>query len=244
MYWTNSANWVFLGAMKLSSILYMSIAMACMAASVAGAQVSVVPGSGTAPVNYASMTEVNALVAQLNSASQSLGDDLGKLRVEKWKADGDSKRQSLANVESIQRNLQSALPGMVSQVSASPDSLGATFKLYRNVGALYDVVSNLAESAGAFGGKDEYQSLANDASSVEKARRALADRMDKLAAAKDSELAALHKQVQTLQAAIPPEPPVKVVIDDNPPKPKKPVKKKAKPAVAPAGAAPVAPKTP
>jgi len=244
VYWTNSANWVFLGAMKLSSILYMSIAMVCMAASVAGAQVSVVPGSGTAPVNYASMTEVNALVAQLNSASQALGDDLGKLRVEKWKADGDSKRQSLANVESIQRNLQSALPGMVSQVSASPDSLGATFKLYRNVGALYDVVSNLAESAGAFGGKDEYQSLANDASSVEKARRALADRMDKLAAAKDSELAALHKQVQTLQAAIPPEPPVKVVIDDNPPKPKKVVKKKAKPAVAPAGAAPVAPKTP
>ena len=227
--------------MKLSRILYLSIAMACMVAS-ACAQVSVVPASGTAPVSYASMTEVNGLVAQLNSASQTLDGDLGKLRVEKWKTDGDTKRQSLANVESIQRNLQSALPGMVTQVNAAPDSLGATFKLYRNVGALYDVVSNLAESAGAFGGKDEYQSLANDASSVEKARRALADRMDKLALAKDSELATLHKQVQTLQAAIPPEPPVKVVIDDNP-KPKKAVKKKVKPAVAPAAVA-VAPKTP
>jgi len=42
------------------------------------------------------------------------------------------------------------------------------------VGALYDVLANLAESAGAFGSKDEYQSLTNDASSVEKARRDLA----------------------------------------------------------------------
>jgi len=94
--------------MKLSRIVYWSIAMACLVASLAGAQVSVVPASGTPPVSYASMTEVNALVAQLNSASQALDGDLGKVRVEKWKTDGDTKRQSLANVESIQRNLQSA----------------------------------------------------------------------------------------------------------------------------------------
>jgi len=214
----------------------------------ATAQITVVPSSGSAPVSYASMTEVNTVLAELNQASQALTGDLGKLRVEKWKADGDTKRQALTNVESIQRNLETALPGMVSQLSAAPDSMSQTFKVYRNVGALYDVLANLAESAGAFGSKDEYQSLTNDASSVEKARRDLADRMDKLAAAKDAELANLHTQVKALQAAAPPEPPVKVIIDDNE-KPKKPaVKKKAPkpatPAAAPGATKPAAPTAP
>jgi hypothetical protein len=189
------------------------------------------------------MTEVSGVLGQLNQASQTLSADLEKVRVEKWKTDGDTKRQSQANLESIQRNLQSALPGMVSQLNAAPDSLNLTFKLYRNVGALYDVAANLAESAGAFGSKDDYQSLSNDTSSIDKARRALADRMDKLAAAKDSEIVTLHGQVKALQAAMPPPPPTKIVIDDNE-KPKKPVKKKgAKPATAP-GATPGAPKAP
>jgi Skp family chaperone for outer membrane proteins len=197
------------------------------------AQMVAAQQASSAPVSYASMTEVSGVLAQLNQASQTLAADLEKLRVEKWKTDGDSKRQSLANVESVQRNLQNALPGMVSQLSAAPDSLNLTFKLYRNVGALYDVVANLAESAGAFGSKDEYQSLTNDSSSIERARRALADRMDKLAAAKDSEIANLHSQVKSLQAAMPPTPPKKTIIDDNE-KPKNPVKKKvAKPAAAP-----------
>lgn len=219
----------------------------------AAAQVTVVPSnapssnaqaSNAAPVSYASMTEVNRVLSELSQASETITADLNKVRVEKWKADGETKRQSLANVESIRRNLQSALPGMVSQLSTSPDSLSQTFKVYRNVGALYDVLANLAESAGAFGSKDEFQTLSNDASSVEKARRDLADRMDKLASAKDAEIANLHTQVQALQAAMPPEPPKRIIIDDTE-KPKKPVKKKtAKPAGAPAVPKPAAPAAP
>ena len=41
--------------------------------------------------------------------------------------------------ESIQRNLQSALPEMISQLSNSPENLAASFKLYRNLDALYYV---------------------------------------------------------------------------------------------------------
>jgi hypothetical protein len=234
--------------MKLSFPTVPFPAIMILLVATAAAQITVVPSSGSAPVSYASMTELNTVLTELNQASQALTGDLGKLRVEKWKADGDTKRQALTNVESIQRNLETALPGMVSQLSAAPDSLSQTFKVYRNVGALYDVLANLAESAGAFGSKDEYQSLTNDASSVEKARRDLADRMDKLATAKDAELANLHTQVKVLQAAAPPEPPVKVIIDDNE-KPKKPAAKKkapkpAAPAAAPGATKPAAPSAP
>jgi len=228
--------------MKLSSRRVPLLAIMLLWVVNATAQITVIPQSNSAPVSYASMTEVSGLLTELNQASETITGDLAKVRVEKWKADGDTKRQSLANLESIRRNLQTALPGMVSQLNAAPDSLSQTFKVYRNVGALYDVLANLAESAGAFGSKDEFQSLSNDTSTVEKARRDLADRMDKLAAAKDTEIATLHTQVQALQAAMPPEPPKRIIVDDTE-KPKKPVKKKsAKPAIVPIVPKPAAPK--
>lgn len=244
-------SWV---RMKPSPFVIAIVAVACIATATAqtsasasvssAASPAVSPATSSGPVSYASMTEVNAVLSELTQASQTLNGDLGKLRVEKWKTDGETKRQSLTNVESIQRNLQTALPVMVSQLNAAPDSLSQTFKVYRNVGALYDVLANLAESAGAFGSKDEYQSLTNDASSVEKARRDLAERMDKLAAAKDSELVSLHTQVQALQAAMPPEPPKKIIIDDTEKPKKPPVKKKVAKPAAPGAAKPAAPAAP
>ena len=132
-------------------------------------------------------------------------------------------------MESIQRNLQSALPEMISQLSNSPENLAASFKLYRNLDALYDVFGSVVESAGAFGSKDEFQSLSNDMSGLENARRSFGERMQKLAGAKEDELGRLRMQIKTLQAA-PPPPPKKIVVDDTEP-PKKPVaKKKPKPA--------------
>jgi hypothetical protein len=84
------------------------------------------------------------------------------------------------------------------------------------------------EAAGAFGSKDEFQSLGNDMTGLESARRTLGERVQKLAASKEDELTRLRAQVKKLSAA-PPPPPQKVVVDDTQP-PKKPAKKKvAKP---------------
>jgi hypothetical protein len=110
----------------------------------------------------------------------------------------------------------------------SPEDLGVSFKLYRNLDALYDVLSSVAESAGAFGSKDEFQSLSNDLNAFERSRRAFADRMENLSNAKEAELAQLRTQVKTLQAAAtPPTPPKKIIVDDN--APPKPAPKKKKP---------------
>ena len=175
------------------------------------------------------MSELNGLLAGLEQTSQTTQADLGKLRIEKWKMDSGYRKQTLANADSVRRNLQAALPEIMTQLRNSPEDLGASFKLYRNLDALYDVLSNVAESAGAFGSKDEFQSLSNDLSSFERSRRAFADRMESLSTAKEAELAQLRTQVKTLQAATPPPPPKKIVVDDNappkPPKKKKPIPK-------------------
>ncbi|HXZ31198.1 MAG TPA: hypothetical protein VEH30_02860 [Terriglobales bacterium] len=183
--------------------------------------------SAPAPVPYSSVSELNLQFSELEQTSQSTQVDLAKLRIEKWKTDGNTKRATQEDVESLQRNLKNALPEIVSRLRSSPENLAVSFELYRNLDALYGVFSSVVESAGAFGSRDEFQSLQNDLSALERARRSFADRMDKLANSKEDELARLRTQVQTLQAAqqaaVPP--PKKTIVDDTE-APKKTVKKK------------------
>jgi hypothetical protein len=189
------------------------------------------------PVSYSSASQMNALLAQLEEASQAAQLDLAKMRIEKWKTDSGSKRQAEGNAESIQRNLKTALPEIIAELKASPESLTFTFKLYRNLDALYDVFESVAESAGAFGSKDEFQALENDVSAFERLRRSVADRMETLAAAKEVEVTRLRAALQSAQADTPSAPPKKIVVDDEAPA-KKPVKKKPAPKAAPATTAP------
>jgi hypothetical protein len=179
------------------------------------------------PVAYSSVSELNLLLSQLQQASQATQADLSKTRVEKWKTDSNTKRQTQANMESIQRNLQSAMPEIINQLQASPENLNTTFKLYRNLDALYDVFSSVVESAGAFGSKDEFQSLSNDLGTLEHTRRSFADRLDTLSASKENELTQLRTQVKAAQTAAATTPPKKIVVDDT--EPKKPIKKKSTP---------------
>ncbi len=183
-------------------------------------------GAAAPPVAYASVSELNNIVAQMKQTAAAIEADLDKTRIEKWKTDGTTKRQTQANVDSIHRNLQSALPEILTQVNNSPDNLAANFKLYRNLDALYDVFGSVVESAGAFGSKDEFQSLNNDMNGLESARRSMGERMQRLAGAKEDELTHLRAQVKTLSAA-PPPPPKKIIVDDTEPAKKPAAKKKA-----------------
>jgi hypothetical protein len=198
-------------------LLLPAIATAAMAQSAAPAQTN-------SPVPYASVSELNMLLSQVDQASQNMQADLAKLRIEKWKTDSSTKHGTQSDVDSVQRNLQTALPEMISQLKSSPESLPATFKLYRNLDALYDVFTSIVESAGAFGSKDEYQSLQNDLTTMETARRGFAARMETLSNSKEQEVTRLRTQLHDLQAATA-VPPKKVVVDDTEPA-KPPLKKK------------------
>jgi hypothetical protein len=176
-------------------------------------------------VSYVSVSLLNGLLAQLEATSKAAHEDLARLRIERWKTDGSTKKQTLGNVDSLQRNLQNALPEIIGQLRNAPEDLPATFKLYRNLDALYDVLGSVVESAGAFGSKDDFQALSNDLSSFEGTRKQLAERMANLAASKEQEIVRLRTDLKAAQAAIPAPPPKKIVVDDNEP-PKKPAAKK------------------
>ena len=185
--------------------------------------------------------ELTPLLGDLQAAAQTITQDLSRLRVEKWKADADQKQMAEHNADSVRRNVTGALPALLEQVRKDPQSVAAAFKLYRNVNALYDVLSSVAESAGAFGAKREYQSLGSDLAKLEEVRRNFGERLQEMAAASDTELRGWR--AQSVRAAAPPPPPKKIVVDDAP-KPRKPVRKKkpAAPAATAAAAATSEPK--
>jgi hypothetical protein len=197
------------------------------------------------PVSYASVNQLNGMLTQLEQASQATQVDLAKLRIERWKTDSGTKRQVQSNVDSIDRNLKAALPEIIGQLRGSPENVAVTFKLYRNLSALYDVFSSVVESAGAFGSKDEFQSLANDLSAFDQSRRSLGDRTEGLAGAKEAEITHLRTDLHQAQVTISSNPPKKVVVDDTeaPKKPKKKIpaatpKTPTKPSAAPAATKP------
>lgn len=195
-------------------------------------------GSQGGAVSYASVTQLNELLTQLDATSKTTQADLTRLRIERWKTDSSTKKQTLNDVESVQRNLQSALPEMIGQLRNSPEDLPATFRLYRNLDALYDVLGGVVESAGAFGPKDDFQSLSNDLSGFEGTRKQLADRTNNLATSKEQEIVRLRADLKTAQAAIPVPPPKKIIVDDTEPVKKKPVAKKKPAAKKPPATAP------
>jgi phage shock protein A len=224
--------------MKRNSILrFRSLSLLPLCLAVSAQVISSNQPAPQGPVSYASANQLNTLLSQLEEASQAAQSDLAKMRIEKWKTDSGSKRQAEGNAESIQRNLRSALPEIIAELKASPESLTSTFKLYRNLDALYDVFESVAESAGAFGSRDDFQSLQNDVSAFERLRRSVAERMETLAGAKEVEVTRLRAALQSAQANTPTQPPKKIVVDDDAPV-KKPVKKKPAPKAAPAPTTP------
>jgi len=132
-------------------------------------------------------------------------------------------------VDSVTRNLQDALPGMINEVRNAPEDLAASFKLYHNLDALHDVLGSVAEDVGAFGPKEDYQHLADEANNFDNLRSQLANRIQNLAAGKEAELNRLRTALAAAHAAqaAPPPPPKKIVVDDT--EPEKPVKKAKKP---------------
>ncbi len=221
--------------MKRNLILSPGLYLTCIAAALAQSGPAPLASAANGapqgqPVSYASVTQLNGMLSQIEAASKNTQTDLGKLRIDRWKADGSYKKQALGNVDSIQRNLQGALPEIMAQLRNAPEDLPPTFKLYRNLDALYDVLRNVTEDAAAYGSKDDLQALSNDLSAFEGTRKQLAERIENLSSSKEAELTRLRTQLKTLQAEVEAAPPKKIVVDDTEP-PKKPAAKK-KPAKA------------
>jgi len=217
----------------------------CPGAGAQSAQTGITPSGGASassslPAPTPPPPDVTTL-SQLQKLSQATLADLKSLRIEKWKGDATTRNQAINNSESLQRNLAGALPGMIDQVRTSPISFPANFKLYRNVNALCDVLSELTNTARQYAPRDDFQALSTDNDNLKEIRRLMGDRMENLATYKENLLVKLQSQ-SSAPAPVPTAPalPKKIVVDDT--QPKKPAKKK--PATPPPASTPTQPASP
>lgn len=161
---------------------------------------------------------LNLTLAQLDQVAQTTNLDLAKLRIEKWKGGGDARQQYQANADALSRNLTVSLPQRIAELRSAPENLAASFKLYRNVDALYDVLSALADVASRAAPQADYNALLADVKNLEAVRRALADRIETMATQRDTELARLRSGGKTTTTKSGTK---KIVIDDTAPRKKK-----------------------
>ncbi|HSM88177.1 MAG TPA: hypothetical protein VLT16_18625 [Candidatus Limnocylindrales bacterium] len=183
--------------------------------------------------------DLNLILEQLQKAVIATNGDLGKLRIEKWKTDGDQKAQLQKMADSLQRNITHAMPGLIADVQNSRGSMSSTFKLYHNLTIVYEYLTSLTDAAGVLGKREEYEPLANDAAALDSSRQNLSNYIEQAASALES-----RKRTPPPPPEEPVPPPVvgnghnrvvvlpngvrRIIVDDAPSgKPAKPVKKKA-----------------
>ena len=154
-----------------------------------------------------------ALRPPLSQVSQTLSG----VNVQRWKAPSEVKNSAQQDMDSILRDLNYTLPPLLDKAAASPGSIAATFEVYRNIDALYDVLLRVAETATLSGSENDAVNLQNVLQNLQGARRDLGTSLMNLANSHDQELVKLRAAVATPPPPVKPVTPAKTVIDDGPP---------------------------
>jgi len=169
-----------------------------------------------------SSADLNTILLQVQKATSSANVNLGKLRIEKWKTDSQQKQQMQQVADSLQKNITNAVPGLISDVQTSRGGVLASFKLYHNLNVVYEFLSSMAEAAGAYGKKEEYQPLEGDATALDTVRQNLSTYIEQASGKMEAENRAAANALQARQAPGTLVPGKKVVvIDENDTSPKK-----------------------
>jgi hypothetical protein len=158
----------------------------------------------------------------MRPALDSLRQALLTLRPERWKAAAQVAGESASDVGSIERDLDTTLPPLLSAADAAPGSAAELLPAYRNVEALYDVVVRVTQTAVLAAPAQQSQALQQATAALQQSRRDFGDLLDTAAKGGERQLRDTQARLQTLQATPPPPAPV------CPPPPAPPVKK-AKP---------------
>src|SRR6478672_10345166 len=207
------------------------VLMACLGSG-AIAQQAPVNAQGQPPAP--SPTDLNTILLQVQKATSSANVNLGKLRIEKWKTDSQQKQQMQQVADSLQKNITNAVPGLITDVQTSRGGVLASFKLYHNLNVVYEFLSSMAEAAGAFGKREEYQPLEGDATALDTVRQNLSTYIEQAAGKMEAanRAAASSNSVQARQTVVPGRK-VVVIDENNTPPRKRPKSTKKKPSAAP-----------
>ncbi len=199
-----------------ASTIAASILMAPV--STASAQTAGDPQPG-APAGATSSIITDAL-GSLQPTMTSVNSALASVDVHRWKVPGDVKDRTASDIQSIQRDIDGSLPGLISQAQASPNAVGPSFAVFRNIDALYDVLLRVTETANLAGSQQEANHLESARADLQTRRRQLGDALLSSATAQDASVIHLRASLDAARQASASSSagagPKKIVVDDGP----------------------------
>ncbi|QNI32816.1 hypothetical protein H7849_02100 [Alloacidobacterium dinghuense] len=173
----------------------------------------------------------------LHPALSQVSQAIVALNISRWKAPGEVRSATQQNVDSIQRDLNNTLPGLLATADGNPESVSAVFPVYRNIDALYDVLLRVSGTAMLAAPANEVSSVSDALSKLESARADLANAILNASKNNETEVQNLKLVIQKAAAAPPAAAPKTTVVNDGPAQTTAP-KKKKKPAATPAATPP------
>lgn len=160
----------------------------------------------------------------------------------KWKGGNGLRGEVDANLASVQKDLQGALPSLLADSDKAPESVPASLRILLNLDALYSVLLRIEIAGKANAPRDQADALEGALASLDGARRSLGDHITSSAAAQEKHVSQLQATIQQQNAQIAAAQQAAAAAAAAPAKTttpkKKTVKKKPAPAAAPAAAAP------
>lgn len=153
--------------------------------------------------------------ATLRPALGQISQTLNNINIRRWKAPNEVKSAADQDTASIQRDLSGTLTGLMQQADAAPGSVPAAFAVYRNVDALYDTLLRVALTANLAAPEAEATSLEGALTTLESARSALGESIQKGAQNQQTELARI-RTAMTKAAEVQRAPVTTTVVDDGP----------------------------
>lgn len=176
-------------------------------------------------------------VANLRPSLANVQTAIGNLSIPRWKAPADVRAAAQQDVASMQRDLNTTLPGLMAQVESQPAgaaALAPSFAVFRNLDALYDVLLRVTETAALTGSSYDANSLEQARAGLEDARSQLGSWLVQSIGAQDAQIARLLAAPASPASTAAPAP-TRIVVNDGPADSPKPRRKK------PAAASPPSP---
>jgi len=182
--------------------------------------------SQAASAAQASLKPSDLLHPALSEVSQTIVE----LNISRWKAPGEVRAAAQQNVDSIQRDLNGTLPGLLAAADATPASVSAVFPVYRNIDALYDVLLRVSQTADLAAPQNEAASIESALAKLESARGDLGNAILSTSKSNEAEVVKLRTAMQQAAAARTVAPPKTIIVNDGPATPTSTTRHKKKPA--------------
>jgi hypothetical protein len=196
---------------RRSDMPFIRTSVALLVATLTGT----VTGTVRAQAAAAPSPAATSVSSTVRPALAQVGQALGGISIHRWKAPNEVKSAADQDVQSIQKDLNGTLSGLLDQADAAPGSVPAAFAVYRNVDALYDTLLRVVLTANLAAPDNEVNSLQAALSSLESARGSLGDSILNTSQSQTAELVRIRTALS--KAAVVPKPPVTTtVVDDGP----------------------------